>query len=212
MLKMEYNTSRKALIISEYGRSIQEMVEHAVALEDRDERTKAAKTIVNAMAILHPQLRDIADYKHKLWDHLFIISDFRLDCDSPYPMPDRDLTHVKPDPLPYPQKNIRMRHYGSIVESMIQEAVKLEEGTEKQQVVEAIANFMKMSYLTWNRDSVDDEVIREQLRDYSGGKLEVREDMKLTTRFIDLREADRKNQKNKNLRKRNNGNGYSRLK
>ena len=207
---MEYNTSRNHLTIAEYGRYIQEMVEQTLQLEDRDERSRAARTIVNAMAILNPQLRDIADYKHKLWDHLFIISDFKLDCDSPYPMPDRDLTHVKPDPLPYPRKNIKMRHYGSIIESMIAEAVQIEDGQEKQQVVESIANFMKMSYLTWNRDSVDDEVIREQLRDYSGGKLEVRDDMKLTTRFIDLREADRRNQKNKNLRKRNNGNGYGR--
>jgi len=207
---MQYNTSRNQLTIAEYGRYIQEMVEHAIQLEDRDERSRAARTIVNAMAILHPQLREIADYKHKLWDHLFIISNFKLDCDSPYPMPDQDTTHVKPDPLPYPRKQIRMRHYGSIIESMIAEAVKMEDGSEKQQVVESIANFMKMSYLTWNRDSVDDEVIREQLREYSGGKLELRDDMKLTTRFIDLREADRRNQKNKNLRKRNNGNNYGR--
>lgn len=208
---MQYNTSRKSLIISEYGRSIQEMVEYAVQLEDRDERTKAAKTIVNAMAILNPQLREFADYKHKLWDHLYIISDFKLDCDSPFPMPDKDLTHVKPDPMPYPQKNIKLRHYGSTVELMIKEAIKMEDTPERQQVVEAIANFMKMSYLTWNRDSVDDEVIKEQLREFSGGKLEIREDMKLTNRFIDLREADRRNQKNKNLRKqRTPSNGYSR--
>ncbi len=207
---MQYNTSRKTLIISEYGRSIQEMVEYAVQLEDREERTKAANTIVKAMAILNPQLREFADYKHKLWDHLYIISDFKLDCDSPFPMPDKDLTHVRPSPMPYPQKNIKLRHYGSTIELMIKEALKMEEGPEKQQVVEAIANFMKMSYLTWNRDSVDDEVIREQLREFSGGKLEIREDMKLTTRFIDLREADRRNQKNKNLKRRNPSNGYSR--
>lgn len=206
---MQYNTSRNPLTIAEYGRSIQEMVEYTIQLEDREERTRAAKTIVNAMAILNPQLREFADYKHKLWDHLYIISDFKLDCDSPYPMPDKDLTHVKPDPLPYPQKNIKYRHYGGIVESMIQEAMKMEDSPERQQVVEQIANFMKMSYLTWNRDSVDDEVIREQLKEFSGGKLEVREDMKLTTRFIDLREADRRNKKT-NIRKRNPNNGYSR--
>jgi len=208
---MQYNTSRKSLIISEYGRSIQEMVEFTVQLEDRDERTKAAKTIVNAMAILNPQLREFVDYKHKLWDHLYIISDFKLDCDSPYPMPDKDLTHVKPDPMPYPHKNIKLRHYGSTIELMIKEALKMEDTPERQQVVEAIANFMKMSYLTWNRDSVDDDVIREQLREFSGGQLEIREDMKLTSRFIDLREADRRNQKNKNLRKqRSPSNGYLR--
>lgn len=209
---MQYNTSRHPLTIAEYGRSIQEMVEYAVQLEDRDERSRAAKTIVNAMAILNPSLKEYADFKHKLWDHLFIISDFKLDCDSPYPMPDKDLTHVRPEPLPYPQKNIKLRHYGSIIESMIREAVKMEDSPEKQQVVEAIANFMKMSYLTWNRDSVDDEVIREQLREFSGGKLELRDELKLTNRFIDLREADRRNQRNKNLKKRGNNNGYSRSK
>ncbi len=208
---MEYNTQRADLTIAEYGRSIQEMVELAVNLEDRDERTKAAKTIVNAMAILNPALREFVDYKHKLWDHLFIISDFKLDCDSPFPMPDQDLTHVRPDPLNYPQKNIKLRHYGSIIESMIKEALAMEDSPEKQQVVETIANFMKMSYLTWNRDSVEDEVIREQLNDYSGGKLVLRDDIKLTTRFIDLREADRRTLRNKNQKKRTTYNGgYSR--
>ncbi len=208
---MEYNTQRADLTIAEYGRSIQEMVELAINLEDRDERTKAAKTIVNAMAILNPTLREFVDYKHKLWDHLFIISDFKLDCDSPFPMPDQDLTHVRPDPLNYPQKNIKLRHYGSIIESMIKEALLMEDSPEKQQVVETIANFMKMSYLTWNRDSVEDEVIREQLNDYSGGKLVLRDDIKLTTRFIDLREADRRTLRNKNQKKRTTYNGgYSR--
>lgn len=204
---MEYNTSRKDLIISEYGRTIQEMVEYAVQLEDRDERTKAAKSIVNAMAILNPQLRDMADFRHKLWDHLFIISDFRLDCESPYPMPEQDLIHVKPLRLAYPQKNIKLRHYGSIIEAMIKEARTMEAGPEKQQVVESIANFMKMSYLTWNRDSVDDDVIRMQLEEMSGGELHLREDARLTTRFIDLQEYNRKNNKSKTARKRN---GYGR--
>jgi hypothetical protein len=203
---MQYNTSRNNLIISEYGRTIQDMVEFAVQLEDREERTKAAKSIVNAMAILNPQLRDMADFKHKLWDHLFIISGFRLDCESPYPMPEQDLTHVKPARLDYPQKNIRLRHYGSIIEAMIKEARQMEDGAEKQQMVEAIANFMKMSYLTWNRDSVDDEVIRMQLNEMSGGELQLREDARLTTRYIDLQEYNRK-AKSKTVRKRN---GYVR--
>lgn len=206
---MQYNTSRKELTIAEYGRSIQEMVDYAVQLEDREERTKAAKTIVNAMAILNPQPREFAESKHKFWDHLFIMSNFQLDCEAPYPMPDRDLTRVRPEPISYPHKNIKLRHYGSIIETMVKEALKMEEGTEKAQVVEQIAQFMKMSYLTWNRDSVDDAVIREQLREFSGGKLELPEDIKLSNRFIDLREADRRNQRGKNQKKRNN-NGYSR--
>lgn len=197
---MEYNTAREALIIPEYGRAIQEMVQFAIQLPTKEERTHAAKTIVHAMAILNPQLRDMTDYKHKLWDHMFIISDFQLDCESPYPMPDREATKKKPARIAYPQKNIRMRHYGSIVESMIIEAKKLEEGTEKEQVVESIANFMKMSYLTWNRDTVSDELIRDQLKDFSGGLLELNEETKLATKFIDLQDTGVKyrNQNNKN--------------
>jgi hypothetical protein len=122
---MEYNTSRAPLIIPEYGRSIQEMVQYAVNLPTIEERTHAAKTIVQAMSILNPQLKDMTDYKHKLWDHMFIISDFKLDCESPYPMPDREATKKKPERIAYPQKTIRARHYGSIVENMIAEAKKM---------------------------------------------------------------------------------------
>jgi hypothetical protein len=206
---MEYNTSREQLVIPEYGRCIQQMVQHAKTLETQEERTKAAKTIVNVMAILNPQLKDMTDYKHKLWDHLFIIADFDLDCESPYPMPDREITKLKPKPLPYPQKNIKLRHYGSIVESMIVEAKKLEEGAEKEQIKESIANFMKMSYLTWNRDTVSDELIFEQLKDLSGGFLTLPEETRLATRFIDTQDTNPKRNTmkptNRMGKKRNNG-------
>jgi hypothetical protein len=190
---MDYNTSRPLLTIPEYGRCIQEMVEYTITLEDRDERTKAAKTIVNAMAILNPQLKDMTDYRHKLWDHLYIISDYKLDCDSPYPMPERELAEAKPKRLPYPQKDIQRRHYGHIVEEMICEAVAMEDGEEKTKVVEMIANFMKMSYLTWNRDTVSDELIKDQLKELSGGRLELGEEVKLSSRFIDLQDTGKKN-------------------
>jgi hypothetical protein len=205
---MDYNTSRPHLTIPEYGRCIQEMVEYTVTLPDREERTKAAKTIVNAMAILNPQLKDMTDYRHKLWDHLFIISDYKLDCDSPYPMPERELAEAKPKRLPYPQKDIKRRHYGSIVEQMIREAVNMEDGEQKQQVVEMIANFMKMSYLTWNRDTVSDDLIKDQLTELSAGKLSLSEEVKLSSRFIDLQDTGKKNnirnqQNNRPGKKRN---------
>lgn len=205
---MDYNTSRPQLTIPEYGRCIQEMVEYTLTLADREERTKAAKTIVNAMAILNPQLKDMTDYRHKLWDHLYIISDYKLDCDSPYPKPERELAEAKPARLPYPQKEISRRHYGSIVEKMIREAVTLEEGEEKIRVMEAIANFMKMSYLTWNRDTVSDELIKEQLKELSGGKLMLGEDVKLSTRFIDLQDTGKKN--NQRNQQNNNRSGKKR--
>jgi hypothetical protein len=210
---MDYNTSRPHLTIPEYGRCIQEMVEYAVTLPDREERTKAAKTIVNAMAILNPQLKDMTDYRHKLWDHLFIISDYKLDCESPYPMPERELAEAKPKRLPYPQKEIKRRHYGSIVEQMIREATSMEDGPQKEQVVELIANFMKMSYLTWNRDTVSDELIKDQLTELSGGKLELGADVKLSARFIDLQDTGKKNNNMRNQQNNRSGkkrNGFNR--
>lgn len=205
---MEYNTSRTPLIIPEYGRCIQEMVQYATELPTIEERSRAAKTIVNAMAILNPQLKDMTDYKHKLWDHLFIISNFKLDCESPYPKPSEDIIHVKPKPLGYPQKNIKLRHYGSIIESMIREARNMEDGPEKEQVKESIANFMKMSYLTWNRDTVSDELIRDQLKELSQGDLLLGEEVRLATRFTDLQDTSPRKQHNPKFRpgKKRNGN------
>lgn len=193
---MEYNTSRSPLIIPEYGRYIQEMVQHAITLPTKEERTKAARTIVNGMAILNPQLKDMTDYRHKLWDHLFVISDFALDCDSPFPMPERDIVNKRPEKLEYPQKDIKRRHYGSIIESMIAEAKKIEDPAEQMTVVESIANFMKMSYLTWNRDTVSDELIRDQLFELSGKTLSLPEEIKLSTRFVDTQDTSRKGGKN----------------
>lgn len=210
---MEYNTSRASLIFPEYGRAIQQMVNYAKELPTKEERTAAAKTIVNAMAVLHPQQKDMTDYRQKLWDHLFIISDFSLDCESPYPMPDREIVNQKPKPIAYPQKNIRMRHYGSIVEKMIAEAKNMEEGTEREGVIEQIANFMKMSYLTWNRDTVSDELIFDQLKEFSGGLLSVKEDTKLATKFVDLQDTSRnrhQHNNNKNHRSGKKRNGFNR--
>ena len=211
---MEYNTSRASLIFPVYGRAIQEMVNYAKELPTKEERTAAAKTIVNAMAVLHPQQKDMTDYRQKLWDHLFIIADFNLDCESPYPMPDPEIVSKKPKPIAYPQKNIRMRHYGSIVEKMISEAKNMEEGAEREGVIEQIANFMKMSYLTWNRDTVSDELIFEQLKEFSGGLLSVKEDTKLATKFVDVADTSRNRHHHKNNKKNHRSgkkrNGYKR--
>jgi len=179
LFEMEYNSSRNRLIIPEYGRNIQKLIEYAVQLPDREERNKIAKAIVNVMGQLNPHLRDITDFKHKLWDHLFIISDFRLDVDSPYPPPTALTYKVKPRRVPYPSSDIRFRHYGKIIEQMINEVKQLEEGPVKDQLVVNVANFMKMLYVNWNKDSVSDEVIFEHLRILSKGELAVKSDTKL---------------------------------
>ena len=175
----DYNSSRDKLILPEYGRNIQKMVNHIKTIEDRDERNKAAKTVIGVMGNLNPHLRDVNDFKHKLWDHLAIISDFDLDIDSPYPWPERESLQSKPDKVPYSQHAIRKKHYGRSIVLMIDKAVALEEGEEKDDLVKMIAYHMKKSYLTWNREAVTDEEIFMNMKTLSGGKLEVKGDLKL---------------------------------
>jgi hypothetical protein len=176
---MDYNTSRSKLVISEYGRNVQKMVEYAIALEDREQRSRLATLIVNVMAQLNPSIRELHDYKQKLWDHLHIISDFRLDVDSPYPVPDRETLENRPGRLAYHSNGIKVRHYGKHIENIIQNVIELEDGPKKDEYIRLIANQLKKSYLTYNRESVTDEVIAAHLADLSEGKLILGEDVEL---------------------------------
>ena len=202
---MEYNSSRKQLVIPEYGRNVQRMIEYAIALPTIEERTTAAKTIITAMTVLNPQIKEMTDFKHKLWDHLFIISDFKLDCESPYPVPEQETIHAKPKRVPYPQKDIKYRHYGSILENVIKEVKVMEDGPDKKALTDMVANFMKHLYLTYNRDSVNDDVIFEQLKKMSGGLLEVNEGVKLSAVYIEPKDYSAKKQKKPQMKNRNNG-------
>ena len=170
---MEYNSQRPKLIISEYGRHIQKMVDNACAIEDREQRNQAARAIIVVMGKLNPHLRDQSDFRHKLWDHLFIMSDFRLDVDSPYPIPSRESLATKPSKLQYPSNLIRYKHYGKIVENLIDNARKIEDPALKESMVSAIAHHLKKSYLAWNRDSVADDIIFKDLKDLSSGSLQM---------------------------------------
>ena len=171
---LEYNSERSKLIIPEYGRHIQKMVEHAVSIEDDKERNKVANSIIAVMGNMNPHLRDVPDFQHKLWDQLFMISDFKLDVESPFPKPTREMLQERPDMLQYPENNPKYRFYGNNIKRMIDEAKDHEEGDFKDALVLTIANHMKKSYLNWNRDTVDDEVIFEHLRDLSGGKINLK--------------------------------------
>lgn len=171
---LEYNSERSKLIIPEYGRHLQKMVEHAVSIEDDKERNKVARSIISVMGNMNPHLRDVPDFQHKLWDQLFIISDFKLDVESPFPKPTREMLAERPDMLNYPENNPKYRFYGNNIKKMIDEAKDYEEGEFKEALVLTIANHMKKSYLNWNRDSVDDEVIFEHLRDLSNGKINLK--------------------------------------
>ena len=179
-MELEYNSSRNKLVISEYGRHIQKLVEHAMTLKDKEERQKMANGIIDIMGELNPQLRDVADFKHKLWDHLFIISNFELDVDSPYEKPILEKLFEKPEPLAYPNSKIKYNHYGKVIELMIDEAVKMEDQELKSKLVIAIANQMKKSYVNWNLDTVEDEIILNQLTKLSKSKLSVPEGTELS--------------------------------
>lgn len=202
---MEYNTSRSKMNISEYGRNIQKMIEHIMTIEDRDKRNQLARATINVMGQLNPHLRDVNDFKHKLWDHLFIMSDFNLDVDSPYPTPSPQSLARKPERLRYTTNNVSFKHYGRHIERIIEEACKLEEGEEKSALIKLIANHLKKSYLTWNRDTVTDEEIASHLSLLSGGRLKLSDDVKLNS----VVEAPVKNKKKKYQGKSGNGKPYS---
>ncbi len=193
----------------EYGRSIHQMVDHAMSIEDRDERNKAAKTIIKLMGQMNPHLRDVADFTHKLWDHLYIMSNYQIDVDSPYPKPDREQIEKKPDPLAYPSNDIHYRYYGKGLEEMVQKAVEYPDGELKDYLVGMLANIMKRFYLVWNRDSVDDDVIWNHLSELSGGKLKQPENFEMTDTHNILKSNNRKSS---NKGKSNNNNNKKRRK
>jgi hypothetical protein len=184
MMNYDYNTQRKRMALPEYGRNVQKMVDHIKTIKDRDERNRAAKTIIQIMGNLNPHLRDIGDFKHKLWDHLSIIANFELDIDSPYPVPEELRLIEKPKEIPYMQGEIRFLHYGRIIAMMIEAATELEEGEEKEYLTTLIVNQMKKSYITWNRSQVADEVIINDMKVLSKGKLKMTEGV----RILEVRE------------------------
>tara|TARA_B100001121_G_scaffold253273_1_gene229991 strand:+ start:405 stop:1013 length:609 start_codon:yes stop_codon:yes gene_type:complete len=197
---MEYNTSLSKLIIPEYGRNVQKMVHSIIAIEDREKRNHQAKSIIEVMGNLNPHLRDVPDFKHKLWDHLFIMSDFHLDVDSPYDRPSKESFEEKPEKLKYSDNNIKFRHYGKILPLIIKRTIDIDEGEYKDFLVFTIANHMKKSYLTWNKANVEDEVILKHLSQMSDDKLIMKETFKLSS-FSDVK--TQKNYKKNYSRGRN---------
>src|SRR5690606_8741880 len=172
-MEFDYNSTRSHLILAEYGRNVQNMVDYICTLETREERNQHAQVVIDLMGFLNPHLRDVADFKHKLWDHLHIISNFKIDVDSPYPKPIEGSIRSKPEILAYPQHRIRFKHYGKTVEKMIEATKAMENSERKERMILSIANFMKMAYVTWNKDSVIDSTILEDLKELSKGELVV---------------------------------------
>jgi len=189
---LEYNSQRSHLIIPEYGRHLQKLIDQATAIEDKEVRNKAAKYIISVMGSLNPHLRDVPDFQHKLWDQLFIMSDFRLDVDSPYPIPSKDILSQKPDRLKYPQNFPKYRFYGNNIKYMIDVANSWEESDLKNALVLVIANHMKKSYLSWNKDTVTDEIIFQHLLELSGGKLNLSKSNEELSNTHDLMKVNKK--------------------
>ncbi len=192
---MNYNTQRKKLLLPEYGRNIQSMVDYLLTIEDRDKRTEQAYAVIDVMGNLNPQLRDVPDFRHKLWDHLAIMSDFKLDIDSPYELPEREILHKTPEKIPYSSGVIRARHYGKSVEKLIDKIKEITDPEQRRALIALTANHMKKSYLTWNRDSVEDNQIISDINEMYGEEL------------IPLEGVMLSNQKELLQRKNNNNNG-----
>jgi hypothetical protein len=200
----DYNSTRNKLLLTEYGRNVQNMVKYIVALPTKEERNKYAQVVIDLMGFLNPHLRDVADFKHKLWDHLHIISDFQLDVDSPYPKPSPEAIHLKPEPLKYPHQRIKYKHYGKTIEMMIEKAKSIEEPERRRHMVQAVANFMKMAYVQWNKDSVADETILSDLYALSNGELKLEENINLNR--VEFRPNNFSTQNNNNRGRTNQNN------
>lgn len=196
---MEYNTTLNKLILPEYGRNIQKLVENATAIEDNEERKKYVDGIINLMGKMYPYLRDLRDFKHKLWDHLVIMSEFKLGKDSPFPAPKNATFAGEPGKIPYKSKNFRYKHFGKNIIDMLQYAVEMEDGEEKKLLTALIANHMKKLYLTWSKDMVTDEFIFQKIKELSDGKLQVDKDIILSDshRLVSTKRKQQKQQKRK---------------
>lgn len=203
---MEYNTGREHIVIAEYGRNIQVMIQHLMEIEDRKQRTEAAHFIISVMAQMNPQVKESNDYAHKLWDHLHIIANYELDVDGPFPKPTPEMQTKRPDHVGYQKKNIRFGHYGQYIYDIVRKVKEMEDGPRKQAILVDIANQMKRDYLNWNRDTVNDLLILDDLYKISDGEIALPVDTKLipTNEVLGKNQQQpqqqkKKNQKNKKI-------------
>lgn len=207
---MDYNTQRGQIQLKEYGRHIQKLVEHAITIEDNKKRQGVAEEIINIMASLNPHLKNVDDFNHLLWDHLFIMSDFKLEVTSPFPIPERETVFAKPDNFAYPKKNTKFKHYGKNIQTMINKAVEMEDGEIKHGFTKCIANYMKIVHNNWNSETVTDETIINDLEIISNDQLSLSDEVTLKNvqsskkKFNNNNRNGRNNNKNKNYRNNRN--------
>ncbi len=208
--ELEYNTEREHLIIPEYGRHLQKMINYAKARETKEERNKVTKAIISVMGNLQPHLRDVPDFHHKLWDQLFIMADFELDVESPYGMPSREVIEARPEPLKYPQNHPKYRFYGNNIKTMIDVANTWEDGELKEALTYTIANHMKKCFLNWNKDTVEDDVILKHLFELSDGKINLQNSDEDLTDATSLMRSKSRQSTNKKITNKNNNNNRGR--
>jgi hypothetical protein len=209
---MEYNTTRNHLTMREYGRHIQKMVEYLLTLEDKETRQRNAMAMIELMGFLNPHLKNVEDFRHKLWDHLFLISDFKLDVESPYPIPTRETLKAKPEPLGYPKKYPKFNHLGKNIEVVINKALKEENAEKRQGFANSIAYYMKLTYSNWHKELVHDDNIQSELQSITDGQLEFnnRPFVKHRAEAIEREDYRSNNGYRKNFGQRNNNGGGGR--
>jgi len=201
---MEYNTTRNHLTIREYGRHIQKMAEYVLTIEDTEKRQKNANALVELMGFLNPHLKNVEDFRHKLWDHLFLITDFKLDVDSPYPIPTRETLRPTPDPLPYPKRYPKYNHLGKNIEIIIDKALNEEDAEKRQGFANSIAYYMKLTYSNWHKELVHDDNIQTELSAITKGELEFNTRPFVKHRVENVREEFAGGKYRKNFGQRNN--------
>ena len=204
---MEYNTLRRALHMREYGRHIQTMVDYLLTIENKEKRQQQAQCVIELMGFLNPHLRNVEDFRHKLWDHLFIVSDFKLDVDSPYPIPTRETLTAKPAPLPYPKRHPRFSHLGKHLELIINKAINEENPEKKIGFTNSIAYYMKLAYSNWHKELVHDDAIRGELSTLTKGQLAFTDNTPFVKVYREREREDRYGKRGKTGFQNRGGNG-----
>ncbi|TAN01706.1 MAG: DUF4290 domain-containing protein [Chitinophagaceae bacterium] len=209
---MEYNTDRNNLVIREYGRNVQKMIEYLISIEDKEKRQRNTEVVIELMGMLNPHLRNVEDFRHKLWDHLFLIADFKLDVQSPYPIPTRETLHRKPERLPYPKKYPKYRHFGKNLEMVIEKAVKENDGATREGLTQYIGNYMRLAYTNWHKETVHDDMITSELSEITAGKLRYENDHSIPAFSDNFRPNKKKNHSFKNGKNSNGKNNKHKFK
>jgi len=207
---MHYNSQKSQLVMSEYGRNVHQLIDLAILEPDMEKRTRMVKGIIELMGQLNPHLRNVEDYRHKLWDHLFLISDFKLEVESPYPYPQKEVLFAKPEPLDYPKGILKHRSYGENILKLVDKAKKTEDPAKKEALAKIIANYIKVVHTNWIKENVSDEQVKNELNTLSEGELKLSDNSQLGKFFVQrTTPTNNNNNRNQNNRHRNNGQNNS---